>query len=260
MKSIYDSMSAEELRAQSALDLAFLRKGNSLANARRNSVHERLLKEEYQYQMPVPNPVRGGEPLMQTRTYNRYSSPPEKMLRDYGDAEMAHWFPELFELAKEQELKMTMQKIHDESPYGKRQQFVLHFDRYTLRFQYHFWPGCCAMAMISGLDGYGHFGKVDSIPAKAVAKRIIPMMRNLMGTHQVMFAYSTEEITSQDRIWKSWGGVDIQSPFDSFKTGNEIHTAAIDLANAHDIIDARERRDRNEEQASDYDEDEDGDF
>ena len=93
-----------------------------------------------------------------------------------------------------------------------------------------------------------------------LSKRIVPILKDLLGVHQVFFSYSDEEIEYQDELWKSWGGVDIQTPFDSYKTGNAIHTAALDLANSYDILDARSRREAHDQLIAEYDNENEEDF
>jgi len=255
MKSIYDSMSNTELAALSHTEWAFQRRGQDLASAKREAIHAKLLEAGDMHTVTIPSYTRGGSPRQEQRQYTRYSSPPREMLSKYNDEQSKHWFPELFDLAEASGHDL---KIEDLSTFSGNHQFRISYGLHNLSFQYHNWPGCCAMGMISSLDGYGPFTNPDSDIAKAVAKRIVPVLRMLLGVHQVIFAYSKEEVASQDGIWKSWGGVDIQTTFDSYKTGNEIHTAAIDIANAHDIVDARARRAHNDEQREEYGDDEDG--
>ena len=254
MKSIYDSMSNNELASLSHTEWAFQRRGTDLAQAKRNAIHAKLLEAGEPYTVTIPSYTRGGSARQEQRPYTRYSSPPREMLSKFDDAQSKHWFPELFAISKASGHDLTIEDTStaSHSAFGKRRTFKITYGTYALSFQYHYWPGCCAMGMVSTLDGYGPFTDPNSGVAKAVAKRIVPVLRMLLNVHQVMFAYSKEEIESQDVIWKSWGGVDLQTPFDSFKTGNLIHTAAIDLANAHDISDARARRAHNDEQREEY--------
>jgi len=255
MKSIYDTMTDAELAEQSVADWAFHFRGVDLNNIKRARIHRQLLDEGGTYTAVLPGRNSHGEPTTQERVYGEYSSPPEKMLQAFDEDEQKHWFPELYQLKEEGKFfAREHRKESSDVPYGKRSVLRIMMGAGQVSFQYHYWPGCCAMSMVSSLDTWGPFRHDDAV-MDAVAKRIVPMMRYLMGTHQVMFAYSDEEVESQDPTWKAWGGVDIQTPFDSYKTGNAIHTASIDLVNAHDVIEARERREHNDNQRDDYDDD-----
>ena len=233
MFSKYDSRSDKELRKTAETDKMFQLKGRSLANNKRARVHAELLAEG-----------RDG--------YSKYSSPPNNLLAEWDEEQMAHWLPELFALHG------TNLKVRCDCPqlghHGSPSTFAISAPLgLHLSFNLTYWPGCCALSILSGVEASPNL--IDNVGGIAVmiSERIVHILRYLLGVHQVIFSYSDEEIDYQDALWKSWGGVDIQTPFDSYKTGNAIHTAAIDLANSNDILEARSRREAQDTLDAEYD-------
>lgn len=55
MKSIYDSMSNNELAALSHTEWAFQRRGQDLANAKRDAIHAELLEAGDMHTVTIPS-------------------------------------------------------------------------------------------------------------------------------------------------------------------------------------------------------------
>ena len=234
MFSKYDSMSNEELRKTSDAEHGVQAQGTRLDRDKRVKIHQQLLDDN-------------------TPGYSRYSCPPDRLTCEWSEEEMAHWLPELFALYGT-ELQVHSYKRQMGETGSSADNFSIRAKSDMLvSFRYTYWPGCCALAMVSRLEASNNVLLNLNGCADMISKRILPILRNLICVHQVFFSYSDEEVDYQDRLWKSWGGVDIQTPFDSYKTGNAIHTAALDLANSYDIIDARSRREAHDAIVAEYD-------